>query len=268
MKICNINELVDKNFDAIFLNSLKQTWQTTKTFQCFGSPKKYNLFLYINGYHITYTDKNGRTFIADSGDIVYTPVGSEYKVEISECCPLPYTIGVNFLLSDSEGEPLTLGDNIMVFHPYDDNASLLFHQLLACDSVKPFIRNKILLFKIICNLASYNVNKIMPKRILDCIEYLSSHISEPTLISQLADFCGVSEVFLRKEFKAHTGMSPVKYKNLLRLSKARTYIEYGDISVQEISDTLGYSTVSYFIKEFRSHFGMSPLQYKKHLNSQ
>ena len=72
---------------------------------------------------------------------------------------------------------------------------------------------------------------------------------------------------LRKEFKIHTGMSPVKYRNLLRLSKARDYIEYGDISVQEISDTLGYSTVSHFIKEFRSHFGMSPLQYKKQLNN-
>ena len=268
MKICNINEVVDKNFDAIFLNSLKQTWQNTKSFQCFGAPKKYNLFLFVNGYEITYTDINNNTFVAHSGDVVYTPVGSEYKVEISGGSPDSYTIGINFLLYDECNNPLTFGKDILIFHPSDDTVSAFFHQTLSYDIVKPFIRNKILLFEIICALASCNVNKIIPKRIITCIEHLSKHINEPTSIKSLADLCGVSEVYLRKEFKIHTGMSPVKYRNLLRLSKARAYIEYWDISVQEISDTLGYSTVSHFIKEFRSHFGMSPLQYKKQIAHQ
>ena len=267
MKLCNINEIIDTNFDAIFLNSLKQTWQSTKSFQCFGTPKKYNLFLFVNGYEVTYTTKNNNTFVAHSGDVIYTPAGSEYKVEISGGNPGSYTIGINFLLHDDCNTPLTLGEDIIVFHPSDDNASALFHQALSYDVVKPFIRNKILLFEIICTLASCNVKKIIPKRITTCIEYLSEHISEPTTIKHLADLCGVSEVYLRKEFKAHTGMSPVKYRNLLRLSKARAYIEYGDISIQEISDTLGYSTVSHFIKEFHSHFGASPLQYKKQLSN-
>ena len=268
MKICPINQLVDKNFNVEFLNSLKQTWNNTKTFRCFGNPKKYNLFLYVNEYTITYTDIDNNTFVAHSGDVVYTPAGSEYKVEISDGNTNAYTIGINFLLYDESATPLTLGNDIKVFHPSSDTASLLFHQALSYDTVKPFVRNKILLFEIICALADYNVNKIIPPRIRTCIEYLSEHISEPTSIKSLANICGVSEVYLRKEFKLHMGMSPVKYRNLLRLGRAKSYIEFGDISVQEISDTLGYATASHFIKEFRMHYGLSPLQHKKQHNKQ
>jgi AraC-like DNA-binding protein len=59
------------------------------------------------------------------------------------------------------------------------------------------------------------------------------------------------------------GTSPAKYRNELRLGKARDYLKFGDISVQEISDTLGYATVSHFIKEFKGKHGISPLQYRK-----
>ena len=266
MKICNINELTDKNFDVRFLNSLQQNWKNTKSFQCIGSPKKYNLLLYVNGFTLTYTDSSKNTYIAHSGDIVYTPAGSEYKVEILGGTSDSYTIGINFLLFDDNQDSLIFEKSIKIFHSFHDEAiSMLFHQTLSYDIVKPFIRNKILLYDIICALASFNVKKIIPQRILNCIKYLSEHINEPVSIKELADFCGISEVYLRKEFNKYIGMSPVKYRNLLRLSRARAYIEYGDISVQEISDELGYSTVSHFIKEFRLHYGKSPLQYKKML---
>ena len=58
------------------------------------------------------------------------------------------------------------------------------------------------------------------------------------------------------------GATPVEYRNALRIEKARPYLEYGEISVQEISDMLGYSTVSHFIKEFKKHYGCSPLKYR------
>lgn len=59
------------------------------------------------------------------------------------------------------------------------------------------------------------------------------------------------------------GMTPLEYRNALRLGRARSYLEYGDISVQEIADMLGYATVSHFIKAFKSQYGCAPLQYRK-----
>ena len=47
------------------------------------------------------------------------------------------------------------------------------------------------------------------------------------------------------------------------MDRVRPWLEYGEISVREISDTPGYAAVSHFIKEFREKYGASPLRYRK-----
>lgn len=265
MKTYTINELVKYDFNVRFLNALQQFWRNTKNFQCIDSPKRQDLFLYINGFTITYTDKNNNVFTAKSGDIVYVPTGSEYAVQISDSQgENSYTIGINFLLFDESDEQITMSDNIKVFHlPACKSISMFFQQALTFDAVQPFAMKKVLLLEIICALASYTVPKNIPKIITDSLRYLSEHIEENPPVKKLAEQCNVSDVYFRKQFKRYMGMTPVEYRNLLRLDKARSFLEYGEISVQEISDMLGYSTVSHFINEFRIHNGCTPLKYRK-----
>jgi len=117
MKVCAVKELVNQNFNVIFVNALQQFWHTTKSFQCFGNPKKQNLFLFLNGCKITYTDKNAQTLVANSGDIVYTPIGSEYRAILHDfSSENSHTVGINFLLYDEASEPIILSDKIKIFH--------------------------------------------------------------------------------------------------------------------------------------------------------
>ena len=69
--------LLNADFNVKFINALKQFWRIKNTFSCINEPKKNDLLLYVDGYSATYVDKNGNTFTANSGDIVYTPTGSE-----------------------------------------------------------------------------------------------------------------------------------------------------------------------------------------------
>ena len=104
MKIQTVDELVNKNFNPVFMNALQQHWRSTKFFHCIGAPKKQNLFLLLDGCKITYTDKENNTFVANSGDIVYTPIGSEYKAQLSDFeDSSSHTIGINFFLYDFRG---------------------------------------------------------------------------------------------------------------------------------------------------------------------
>lgn len=265
MKICSINELTEINFNVVFLNALQQFWHTTKSYHFIGMPKKQNLFLYLDGCNITYTNKNNETFVAQSGDVVYTPIGSEYKAELSDFRSQDsHTVGINFLLFDQSGEPLALSEEITIFHGYSNKTlPMLFHQALTYDTLQPLLRTRILFMEILCALASYAPHKTISERIANALHYLSEHIEENPTISELAGLCNVSEVYFRKQFKECLGTTPLKYRNALRLGRASSYLEYGDISIQEISDMLGYSTVSHFIKEFRMHYGCSPLQYRK-----
>ena len=270
MKICPINELVNTNFNPVFLNALRQFWHNTKSFHCIGMPKKQNLFLFIEGCTITYTNKQGKTLVAHSGDIVYTPVGSEYTAEMYDFQnSSSHTIGVNFLLSDQWGEPLTLSDDIIIFRSHPKEAvSALFNQLLTYDTSSLRLQIRIPFCEILCILASDMVQEKASGKIAKAIDYLSEHIEENPTVAELASLCNISEVYFRKEFKKCLGTSPARYRNNLRLKRARSYLEYGDISVQEISDTLGYSTVSHFIKEFRIFYGCSPLKYRKQVRNE
>ncbi len=265
MKICTVDEIVNKNFNIVFVNALRQFWHTTRNFHCIGTPKKQNLFLYLNGCNITYVDKNNQTFAAHSGDVVYTPVGSQYKAQLSDFQDEnSHTVGINFLLFDEEGEPLILSDNIKIFRNTQNHAiPLLFQQSLHQDIHQAFTRNRILLMEIICALASSPAKENVPDQIARVLRYLSDHIEENPTVAELAALCGISEVYFRKQFKTYVNATPHEYRNSLRLDRARSYLEYGDVSVQEISDMLGYATVSHFIKEFKKQYGCSPLKYRK-----
>ena len=265
MKICMVDELVNQNFNVIYVNALQQFWHNTKCFQCLGAPKKQNLFLFLNGCKITYTDKSNRTVVANSGDLVYTPIGSEYKAQLSDFhSTSSHTVGINFFLSDEMGESILLSDGIQIFegsrHP---TLHLLFQKALKRDTVHPFTQNRMLLMEILCALATHNSKPFIPDNIAKSLQYLNEHLVENPTIARLAALCDISEVYFRKQFKTYIGTSPIEYRNALRLDRARAYLEYGEISVQEISDTLGYSTVSHFIKEFKKRYGCSPLKYRK-----
>ena len=177
--------------------------------------------------------------------------------------PDSHTVGINFILTDVCGERVRLYDKLKIFHVGDNTElSNLIYRIELGEHRRSALDNKILLFKIF-SLLNVRENKEESSIVYETVKHLSEHIDECISVSELARHCGVSEVYLRKKFKEKMGTSPAKYRNELRLNKAANYLKFGDITVQEISDTLGYATSSHFIKEFKEKYGMSPLQYRK-----
>lgn len=262
MKILSINELVDKNYSLVFINSLKQFWLTTKTFQCINSPKKENLFLLLVGCSARYVEKNGNVILCKSGDLIYAPKGSEYKVELYNFeSEKSHTIGINFLLYDENLEEICFNNGVMVVGSSKTSAiENLFIETLKNNSLND---KKIALMQIFSEINKLNVTKKFPKFIIDSVNFLIENLSCLPTVKELADMAMVSEVYYRKVFKECYQKTPVEFRNELRLDRAKSYLEHGEISIQEISDTLGYATVSHFIKEFKMRYGYSPLKFRK-----
>ena len=82
-------------------------------------------------------------------------------------------------------------------------------------------------------------------------------------VSELAEECHISDAYFRKLFKESMGTSPAAYRKRLALERACSYLTYGDVSVGEIAELLGYTSVSHFIKEFGDAYGMPPLRYRR-----
>lgn len=259
MKIIKLEE----NFNLQYKNSLVQFWQNTRSFRCIGKPKGQNLLLYLDGLSIVYTNKDGSTVTANSGDVVYTPTGSEYRAALFHFRDeKAHTVGINFLLRDEAGEEAVLSRDLQVFRNVSPHLSALFHRAASFENTATALERRILLFQILSDLpekkSASDRGKIEP-----AVVRLTEHPEENPSVGALAEACGMSQVYFRKLFRSEFGMAPAAYRNRLRLERAARYLEYGQISVQEISDTLGYGTASHFIKEFRQAYGMSPAKYRK-----
>ena len=267
MRVVEFSKLSERNFNVKFINSLKQFWKETKEFKCIDEPKRQDLLFLLVGCSVRYTDVNRRRIVAHSGDVVYVPTGSEYTVEFLDFSESDsYTVGINFKLYDENSEQVVLSDEIRVLPVVGDSVINLFEASLAPRHSTAYLRHRITLLELIYAVfADYDDAKGQSKKklISEGVKMLCEHPERMIPVSELAKSCNISEVYFRKIFKEEMGVSPVEYRNRLRLDRAKQYLEYGDISVQEISDELGFSTVSHFIKIFREEYGVPPLEYRK-----
>lgn len=80
---------------------------------------------------------------------------------------------------------------------------------------------------------------------------------------ELAQYCNVSAKQLNRIFIKYEGMPLLKYLHNEKISQMKKSLLEGNLSMKEISDGLGFSSVYYFCKFFTSHAGVSPGVYRK-----
>lgn len=101
--------------------------------------------------------------------------------------------------------------------------------------------------------------------LLPADKYISENFSDPQLNNtKLAEICGVSEVYFRKLFKVSRGSSPHKYIIDVRIRHAKKLLMDSDMTVSEISEKVGFSSVYHFCRAFKNKTGMTPGEYSRH----
>ena len=92
------------------------------------------------------------------------------------------------------------------------------------------------------------------------IDYLSTHLSAPVSIDDMADHVAMSRAVFHRRFKEATTMSPIQFVKSMRLNKAAMKIAEG-MSVTEAAWDVGYQSSSQFSREFKRMYGQSPRQW-------
>ncbi|MFD2831580.1 response regulator transcription factor [Corticicoccus populi] len=94
-------------------------------------------------------------------------------------------------------------------------------------------------------------------------QYISININQDLSLDMLADEVSLTPGYLSDKFKEETGLGIIKYIKEVRMEKAEDMLSRTDMKVNDISRSVGYNNVSYFIKIFRGHFGISPKKYRE-----
>lgn len=98
------------------------------------------------------------------------------------------------------------------------------------------------------------------------INYIEENIEGKLSIKLISRQVNVSKTVLYNKFHTYFGCTISEFINLKRIEKSVELLAKTDLSMEEISIKVGFSSASYYSKIFKRLKGMSPLKYRK-LNS-
>lgn len=96
-------------------------------------------------------------------------------------------------------------------------------------------------------------------------EWIKANFRRPFTLTELAETFGYRADYLSTVFKRSTGVSVMRYANLIRIRAAKVLLASCDISIKEAAFSCGFSDEKYFMRVFKSFEGITPTQYKRSL---
>ena len=92
-------------------------------------------------------------------------------------------------------------------------------------------------------------------------KHIDSNFAQPLTLSGLADMVCVSTGHLAREFRKKGGVGLREYVLQVRLTHARRLLEGSSMSIGEVAENTGFSSVKHFDKMFKKDHGMTPTEY-------
>lgn len=89
---------------------------------------------------------------------------------------------------------------------------------------------------------------------------LLEHIGEPLTIKELSRKAAINECYLKKGFKQMYGTTIFDFYQSQRMEHAKYLLYEKGMNVTEVSDSLGYSSISHFSTAFKKHTGIKPCE--------
>lgn len=99
--------------------------------------------------------------------------------------------------------------------------------------------------------------------IMPALRIISYEYERDITVEELAKSCNMSISYFRKRFTESLGMCPQKYLNHVRLMMAEHMLKSTNDSILNISQNVGFHTLSSFNKLFKKNYGMSPSEMRK-----
>ncbi len=91
------------------------------------------------------------------------------------------------------------------------------------------------------------------------LAYIEAHYGEPEIYARvIAEACGISEKYLYRVVREHTGKSLADYIENLRIEKAMELIKTTQLPMAQVAQACGYHSPNNFYKVFKKYYDLTP----------
>lgn len=224
-----------------------------------------SLLYYVSGGHSF--DFGDCKLEARAGQVLYIPYGSAYTNQTLTENTEYYQI--DFVLLRG-GKPYPLFERAMVLpveesHGYYGIMRQVYEQYSLGDASGRYFCAGSVLNMIGMLTKEKNDRELKTRgigRIEKSISYLDEYYYLDTPVSELAEMSATCVSNLEKTFKSCLGMTPLAYRNKLRMDRAKMLLS-GGVSIADTCRRIGIPDVYYFSKLFKKYWGITPGEYAK-----
>ena len=201
----------------------------------------------------------GKRITVCQGDILFLSPNASYSI-VTDKAFRHYT--VNFEIHRQTSQLGDLDAQFMLLRSKgNDLISLEFKKLKDVWSKKNDgfeMQSASHLYSLLADLYYDYARESSDQRLLPAKEYIEGNFSSQISLSYLSQLCSMSMTNFRREWKKRYGISPIEYRDAVRISHAKEYLISGYYTVSEVAELCGYEDVSYFVRFFKRKNGITP----------
>ena len=211
-----------------------------------------------------------RKLVLGERELLYIPKHSRYKMQYS--APETNYVLINFSLFDKDGCDRSLSHNIEVLAAGDSTSRIAnilrnLELFATAQTLSAFLRRKELFYKLLGVLYENSPSLSLPQRkypqILAGVLLLEQTYLENLPVSRFAETSNVSISLFRSLFSKQYGMSPIQYRNRLRITRAAEILSEGSCTISEAAYACGFENIGYFCRYYKKITGETPLETKR-----
>ncbi len=152
----------------------------------------------------------------------------------------------------SEYEIITLEQHFYHFltHNYDDFHKKNYEKVLV-----------VCLLGILYN--HNNENSALSDFKQKALHAMNKYYIYPNALQQIRQEFNYSDIYFARKFKEYFNSTLSQYILQLRLNRAAFLLTTSPLSIYEITHSIGFESVNYFIKTFKNKFGLTPAKYRR-----
>ena len=238
------NAVVTEIYEPVTVSSKRGRKLNMENRDCYG-------LSFCTSGQITYR-MNGKEFVSRPGFAVILPYGGNYVLHGDADGLFP--------LIDFDCKGLDIREITILPLTKEAECIALYEQIKQAFLAGAHIRvyqHFYALLELVMSQQSRNKDPLM-----QITAYLEVNYNDPTLSnSHIAAQLGVSEVYCRKLFLSHLGVTPKQYVLNLRIQKAKQLLTGTSYTVTAIAELCGFGSLYHFCRAFKGKVGMTPTQY-------